>query len=80
MHNALIHRTLMFIVAFGTVLAHHGKDYLVTASYKMSHKGDAIFILGTEIRSIHSRSHSHGHDQNHEFSFEPGLLFGLKER
>ncbi len=55
-----------------TVSAHHGKDFLVTSSYKTPEKGESFLLLS----SGYARSGSDGH----VLELEPGLSYGLTNR
>lgn len=55
-----------------TAFAHHGKDFLVTSSYRTAEKGESFLLFSGEyVRT----------DQNGRgFEFEPGVSYGLTDR
>lgn len=65
---------------FSFVNAHHGKDYFVVTSYETPHKGELLASLS--IDNVRSESHHHDsgnqfESDNHDFSLEPGIIYGI---
>ncbi len=73
MHRAII---LVSIIAFALLplhaLAHHGKEYLITSTYKTPERGS---FFGVWSSSYVKSEHEEG-----EMVLEPGLLYGLTNR
>ncbi|MFQ5798027.1 MAG: hypothetical protein ACE5H0_04940 [Bacteroidota bacterium] len=73
MHSATV---LVSVVVFALLpvhaLAHHGKEYLITSTYKTPERGSFFFLWSSQYTS--SRNYER------EFEFEPGLLYGLTNR
>jgi len=73
-----MNRTALFLLFVASSLfplrafAHHGRDFLVTSSFKTADRG-SLFALW----SSHYINSSH-HDR--EYEFEPGLLYGITDR
>ncbi|MFQ6673943.1 MAG: hypothetical protein ACE5GH_04055 [Fidelibacterota bacterium] len=80
-------KILAFVLAVscGVVSGHHGKDYLVTSSYRMPHKGELILILGGQFAPVGSQGEGAGHhhhqseEEQSPVGFDPGVLFAAAE-
>jgi len=66
--GALTVLTLMLAVSASSAFAHHGKEFLVTASSRPPDRGD-LFLIGA---SEYQKSSA-------ELTFEPGLLYGITD-
>ena len=72
-------RAAIFVSILGIMLvplhtfAHHGKEYLVTATYKTPERGSLFALWSSEYVDG-------GHHDGDELEIEPGLLYGLTDR
>jgi hypothetical protein len=69
--KSMKHFLFLLLLPF-TVFAHHGKEFLVTSTYKTPDKGKFFFLLSSDyIQASHS---------GEGFEFEPAGLYGITNK